>query len=79
MEHFQRIGTVVYLKLDYDELVKRLGNLQKRGVVLKDGQSLLDLYKERIPLYEKYASIIIDEKNMDIQQVALTIQKEVDK
>lgn len=75
MEHFQKIGTIIYLKLSYDDLVRRLGDLRKRGVVLKKGQTLLELYEERVPLYEKYASVIIDEQNKDIQQVALAIQE----
>ena len=79
MEHFGQIGRIVYLKLDYQDLEKRLGDLRRRGVVLKQGQTLLDLYNERTPLYEKYADVVIDEKNMDIQQVALTIQNVLQK
>lgn len=75
MEHLQKIGTVIYLRLDYQRLKKRLGNLKNRGVVLKEGQTFLDLYKERIPLYERYAHIIIDEKKKDIQEIALEIQE----
>ena len=47
MEHLKKIGTVVYLKLDYEILKKRLGNLRCRGVVLRKGQTLKDLYDER--------------------------------
>ena len=61
MEHLSSIGTVVYLKLPYPELKRRLKNLKDRGVVLKDGQTLKDLYDERTPLYEKYADLIVDE------------------
>ena len=49
MEHFKEIGTIVYLKLSYEDLAKRLGNLKGRGVVLKEGQTLKDLYDERYP------------------------------
>ena len=60
MEHLKEIGTVIYLQLDYPILRRRLGNLIGRGVVLKEGQTLKDLYEERVPLYEKYADYIID-------------------
>ena len=40
MEHLKKIGTVVYLKLDYEILKKRLGNLRCRGVVLRKGTDL---------------------------------------
>ncbi len=67
MEHLKSVGKVVYLKLSYKELKKRLGNLKGRGVVLKEGQTLLDLYEERIPLYEKYADIVVDEENKSLE------------
>lgn len=65
MEHLREISTVVYLKLDYKGLEERLGNLVDRGVVLKDGMTLKDLYEERVPYYEKYAELTIDETGMD--------------
>ena len=61
MEHLKEIGTVVYLKISYEDLEKRLGNLVDRGVALKDGMTLRDLYDERTELYEKYADVTIDE------------------
>ena len=61
MEHLKEISTIVYLKLSYEEVEKRLGNLTDRGVVLKEGMTLLDLYRERVPYYEKYADITVDE------------------
>ena len=50
MEHLKGIGEVVYLKADYSTIEKRLGNLEKRGVALKPGQTLKDLYDERTAL-----------------------------
>ena len=46
-----------------------------RGVVLRDGQTLYDLYLERTPLYEKYADIRISETGLDIEQ---TVEQIVD-
>lgn len=67
MKHLKSIGKVIYLKLSLDELSKRLGNLKGRGVLLKEGQTLKDLYDERIPLYEKYADIVVDEQGKDLE------------
>jgi shikimate kinase len=68
MEHLREIGTVVYLKLDYRKLKYRLGNIRNRGVVIKEGQRLSDLYNERVPLYEKYADVVIDENGCNIEK-----------
>lgn len=69
MEHFRNISTIVYIKLTFDTIRQRLGNIRKRGVVLRDGQTLYDLYQERCPLYEKYAHIIVDAEGLGIEEL----------
>lgn len=75
MAHLKEIGTVLYLKLPYEELQKRLRDIKGRGVVLKDGQTLKDLYEERVPLYEKYADLTVDEERCSIEQTIDKILK----
>lgn len=75
MAHLKEIGTVLYLKLPYEELQRRLRDIKGRGVVLKDGQTLKDLYEERVPLYEKYADITVDEERCSIEQTIDKILK----
>lgn len=60
MEKLRTLGTVVYLKLSYETIERRLGDLKARGVALKEGFTLRDLYEERIPLYEKYADVTVE-------------------
>lgn len=74
MEHLRSIGTVVYLHIGCEELSKRLGDLTCRGVVIKKGQGLADLYKERCPLYEKYAHITVDCEGLSIEKLAQKIK-----
>ena len=73
MKHLSEIGTVVYLSLDYRKLKYRLGNIKNRGVVIRKGQRLIDLYNERTPLYEKYADIVIDENGCGIEKTVSRI------
>ena len=70
MEHLREIGTVIYLKLSYEEIEDRLGDLNARGVTLHEGQTLRDLYEERTPLYEKYAHVIAECDNKYLRHVA---------
>jgi shikimate kinase len=65
MEHLKQISVVVYLKLSLIDVMERLGDLEDRGVVLKDGMTLKELYEERVPYYESYADITIDETGLD--------------
>lgn len=76
MEHLKEIGTVVYLEVPYKTIEKRLSDIKGRGVVLKDGQTLYDLYMERTPLYEKYADIRVNEEGLNVEQtVEVLIEK----
>ena len=61
MKHFKEIGIVVYLHASYQTIKKRIRNPQKRGVVLKDGQTLK-------VLFEKYADVTISEEGCQIEE-----------
>jgi shikimate kinase len=60
MHHLKKDGIVIYLDISFEEMVHRLNNITTRGIVLDAGQSLLAMYDQRVPLYEKYADITID-------------------
>lgn len=76
MKHLREIGTVVYLDVPFSILEKRLSDIKGRGVVLKDGQTLYDLYLERTPLYEQYADICVLEEGLNVEEtVELLVEK----
>ena len=77
MEHLRAIGTVIYLQLPYEEIEQRLGDLHQRGVSIREGQTLRSLYEERVPLYEKYADLIIDCTNLQIRDIVKKIGETV--
>ncbi len=68
MKHLQELGTIVYLRIDYDTLSRRLVDIHNRGVVIRPEQNTWDLYQERIPLYEKYADITVDTSHAGISE-----------
>lgn len=74
MEHFGEIGKIIYLKHSYKEIKHRLGDLNKRGVTIKEGQTLRDLYDERVPLYEKYADVVVDCSCKNIREIVNDIR-----
>lgn len=69
MQHLKKLGKVIYLHLNYETMIGRLNNITTRGVVLKKGDTLLDMYKERLPLYEKYADAVIYCDNTNVEEV----------
>ena len=79
MQHYKEIGTVVYLKVSYQTIKRRIRDPIKRGVVLRERQTFRDLYEERIRLFEKYADITICEDGCRIEQTIEAVLHEVEK
>lgn len=75
MSHLKEIGTVVYLKLEYEEIADRLGDLKQRGVAMNEGETLQDVYDSRIPLYEKYADITVDCTGKQIREIVAEVNQ----
>lgn len=77
MEHYKEIATVLYLSVSYETLEERLGDLKNRGVVLKDGQTLKDLYDERTAYYEKYADVTVNEEGLSIRETIDVVKEKL--
>ena len=76
MERFKKDGLIVYLHVPLQEIEERLGNLETRGVTLEAGQSVAELYQERILLYEAYADITIEAGGKSLEETVDQIVKE---
>ena len=72
-------GVAVYLKLSPEELVRRIDNIHTRGIAMKEGTSIADLYAERAPLYEKYADITVECEGLTPEQCVEAIAEEIGK
>ena len=73
MEHLKSLGKIIYLHLDYETMKRRIKNLSTRGLLLRNGSTLKDMYNERLPLYEKYAEKIIICDNNTVDETAQKI------
>ena len=78
MEHLHKSGVVVYIRLPYAEISRRLSNLATRGVTLRDGQTLYDLYQERIPLYEREADLVFEGENSCLDQTVAALARRIE-
>lgn len=68
MRHLKSIGKVIYLRLDFDEMDRRLNDIKTRGIVMRADESLYDVYLERTPVYEKYADVTVDINSCTVEQ-----------
>ena len=60
MERLRRDGLVIFLRLSYEAVAKRLRNIRTRGIALEKGQPLRDLYQLRSPAYLRWAVVVGD-------------------
>ena len=79
MKNLKSGGAVcIYLKMSLREMKRRLSHtFRKRGVVLRSGETVKDMYNERVALYEKYADITIDEYRLDSEQTLQQILEKI--
>lgn len=77
MRHFKEIGIVIYLKVSYREIRRRIRDPKKRGVVLRPGQTLKDLYYERVPYFEKYADITVSEDGCRLEDTITNVLRAI--
>ncbi|MGI5894689.1 MAG: shikimate kinase [Candidatus Merdivicinus sp.] len=73
MTHLKTDGIILYLQLEYPEIIARLSNITTRGIALPAGKTMEDLYRERIPLYEKYADLTIHCTGKSVEQTVEAI------
>ncbi len=77
MAKLKENGITVYLRLSPDELEKRINNIHTRGIAMKEGTTLAELYNERAPLYEKYADITVNCSSLTPEQCVDSITEKI--
>ena len=70
-------GVCLYLKLPLEELERRLTNITTRGIACRKGESLGDIFREREPLYIKYADITLDCDGLTTEQTVEAISEKL--
>jgi shikimate kinase len=78
MEHLGKTGKIIYLQLPLESIKKRLHDINSRGIAMEKGETLFDLFQRRIPLYEKYADIVIDTQGLSVEETIQHIILQID-
>lgn len=77
MRHLKSLGKIIYLELSFEEMEKRIRNIKTRGIVLRNGETLYDMYNERAALYEKYADTVINCSGLSVEEAVEKIVEAV--
>ncbi len=75
IKHLKALGKIIYLNVPLCEIKNRLDNISTRGVAATKNQTIDDVFRERSPLYEKYADVIIDLTDCSVEQAVEKISK----
>lgn len=70
----RQLGRLVYLAHPYEEIASHIHNLESRGITLKEGQTLKDLYDYRTPIYESVADVTVRLEDCTIEDAAHAVQ-----
>ena len=79
MTHLAKMGTVVFIDVPFEEIERRVTNITTRGIVFHPDETLQDVYRQRLPLYEKYADMTVPVRpgNADIEMTVSMIAQAV--
>jgi len=79
MEHLSKNAIFVFIHVNYESLVKRIGNIKSRGIVIEPNQTFQELYEQRLPLYKRYAHIVIEVTDGSIEETLDSLIKVIRK
>lgn len=68
MAHLRQNALIVFLYLPYETVEKRLKNIKTRGIAMRKGQTLRDLYDLRQPAYRKWADVVLEADGLGVEE-----------
>jgi len=79
MRHLKRLSTVVFIDLPCEVVERRIADIKSRGVVIEEGKTLPELFRERRPLYLQYADIAVDARSKGVEALLTEIIEMIEK
>ncbi len=79
MLHLRHNGVIIYLKLNKQDLIKRIDNFETRGITKPADMTFNELFEERSRLYKKYGEVVIKCKNKTPEDIISEIVSKIDR
>lgn len=73
MLHLKQNGYVYYLSLPVEQVEKRINNITTRGIAMRKGDSIADVFRRRRQLYEEYADITVECSDKSLEETVAEI------
>jgi len=74
VSRLRTLGPVIYLRPDVETVTRRVADAEGRGLCIAPGQTVADLYAERLPLYEASADLTLDSGRLSPRECALAVR-----
>lgn len=72
-------GTAVFLDVPLPTLKKRIRDIDSRGLAVEPGETLVDLYRRRLPLYRYHADLQVDGSGKSAEEMAAAVAAALEK
>lgn len=69
MKHLQSLGQIIFIDVPLADLKNRLHNIHTRGIAMTKDQNIDDIYRQRLPLYRKYADYVFDAGSGQVEEL----------
>jgi shikimate kinase len=79
MRHLQSLGPIIYLRARDETILERIGDYSQRGIARMPGQSIQSVIAERLPLYARFADVVIDVDGLSESAVTAACIKILDR
>jgi shikimate kinase len=77
MARLKQLGLLVFIDIPLAVLLQRVNDMDSRGLVIGPDETYEDLYRERQPLYRKYAEVTIEGGGLTVESIAAIIEEAV--
>lgn len=75
MEFLKKNSIIIFLNASFESIEKRVINLEDRGIVKLETNNFKNVFKKRLPIYNKYADITLEIKNFEVNEIIEKIIK----
>ena len=80
MKFLLKLGPVIFLKVPFSVIAKRVPDIEERGLIRFSHTSLRSLYAERLPLYKKYShSTVTIPAGLGVKEVVSKVYRAAEK
>lgn len=79
MRRLRERGNLVYLKASLPVLAARIDDYDRRGIANAAGQSFEEIFRERAPLYERWADVVVEVDGLTHEAAARAIEAALEK